>query len=196
MTTGQPSSADWAWPEWATPFIHFWAENVTSVALLGVVVLAVLYAVKSWQGSRRRPTFSAARVWWIAAAATVAGSVPLYQTSVAPWTVRLLDDQGTPVGRVPVAQHLTDDGVEISDLEPQVTDPSGAVLFPARQRWTSVARVAIRAITGGHRVEADVWIPRNPIAEPLVPYLGVGAACEDRACRQRPLESELRVRRQ
>lgn len=196
MTTGQPSSADWAWPEWATPFIHFWAENVTSVALLGVVVLAVLYAVKSWQGSRRRPTFSAARVWWIAAAATVAGSVPLYQTSVAPWTVRLLDDQGTPVARVPVAQHLTDDGVEISDLEPQVTDPSGAVLFPARQRWTSVARVAIRAITGGHRVEADVWIPRNPIAEPLVPYQGVGAACEDRACRQRPLESELRVRRQ
>ena len=195
MTTGQPSSADWSWPGWATPFIHFWAENVTSIALLGVVVLAVLYAVKSWQTGRRRRTFSAARVWWIAAAATVAGSVPLYQTSVAPWTVRLVDEQGTPVARVPVAQHLTDDGVEFSDLEPQLTDVSGAVQFPARKRWTSLARIGIRAITGGHRVKADIWIPRNPFAEPLVPYQGPGAACEDRACREGPLESELRVRR-
>jgi hypothetical protein len=186
---------DWAWPAWATPFIHFWAANVSSIALLGVVVLAVLYAFKSWQAGQRKRTFSAARVWWIAAAATAIGSVPLYQTSVAPWTVRLLDDQGAPVARVPVAQHLIDESVEISDLEPQVTDSSGAVQFPARRQWTSLARVALRALAGGHRVKADIWIPRNPIAEPLVPHQGVSAACEDRACREGPLESALRVRR-
>lgn len=175
--------------------VHFCGENVTSIALVGVVVLCFLYAIKSWQVSRRRRSFSVAQVWWMAAGATVAGSVPVLQTSVAPWTVRLLDDQGTPVARVPVAQHLTDDGVEFSDLEPQFTDVSGAVQFPARTRWTSVARVAIRAITSGHRVKADIWIPRNPFAEPLVPYQGPGAACEDRACREGLLESELRVRR-
>jgi hypothetical protein len=144
-------------PDWAITVVHFCGENVTSIALVGVVVLCFLYAIKSWQASRRRRSFS--------------------------------------VARVPVAQHLTDDGGEIGDLEPQLTDSSGAVQFPARTRWKSLALVAVRALTGGHRVKADVWIPRNPIAEPLVPYLGVGAACEDRQCRARELGSELRVRR-
>jgi hypothetical protein len=182
-------------PEWAVPFLHFWAANVTSIVLVGVVVLALLYAIKSWQAGTRRRSFSAARAWRIAAVAALVSSIPIRETSVAAWTVRLVDDQSAPVASVPVAQHWIDDGVETSDQEPLVTDSSGAVQFPARMRWTSLARVAVRSVTGGHRVKADVWIGRNPVAEPLIPHQGVSAACENRACRERPLESEVRVRK-
>ncbi len=64
-------------PDWAIPLLHFWSANVTSMVLVGVVVLACLYAVKSWQSGRRRRSFSAARVWWIAGGAALARSVPL-----------------------------------------------------------------------------------------------------------------------
>lgn len=182
-------------PDWAIPFLHFWAANVTSIALIGVVALVFLYAIKSWQGGRRRRSLSAGRIWWLAAAAALVSSIPIHQTLVSAWTVRLVDDKGAPVAGVPVAQHLMDEGAEIDDLEPLLTDSSGAVQFPARVKWTSLARLAVGRVMGWHRVEADVWIPRNPIAEPLVLHQGVGAECEDRACAERELGSELRVRR-
>ena len=181
-------------PEWAAPILRFWTENVTSIALVGVLMLPFLYASKSWQQSRRRRRFSARRVWWTAASAALVSAIPVHQTLVSPWTVRLVDDKGAPVANVPVAQHLIDDGVEISDLEPQITDPAGAVQFPAHYRWRSLARLGVGHVLDWHRVKADVWIPRNPIAEPLIPHQGVGAECEDRGCRKKDLRSELRVR--
>ena len=182
-------------PDWAIPILHCWAENVTSIVLVGFVVLVFLYALKSWQSGRRRRSLSAARVWWTAATAALLSSIPINQTLVAPWTVRLVDDTNVPVAGVALAQHLAEDDVEVNDLERPVTDSAGAVLFPARTRWRSLARIAVGKVMGWHRVKADVWIPRNPIAEPLVLHQGVGAECQDRACRERDLGSELRVRR-
>ena len=84
-------------------------------------------------------------IWIVILIVMLAALLYPYETTVVPqWTVRAVDEAGSPLGKVAVTEYWGDDSVESDDHEAEsITDDGGYVTFPRRTIRGSLIRRGI-----------------------------------------------------
>ena len=135
------------------------------------------------------------RYWLLLVIPITLAFIPINRVLIADWTLTVVDQRGTPLTKVLVAQAWHNYTYDLSGSEEKYTDPEGRVMFQGRHKRASFSYWVLKAVEtqityGAHASSGTVGYVR--ILDPRMTGPN-STTCSNDRCTTQEIQSQMRV---